>query len=116
MIKNLIITVYGKSFHLNYDYNTIKDIILNILDNKKDTSLSFYQLSKYILKYSISNKEVLDYDERTFYDDPKLCKDDLNLISSVLNELLREGKIEIDFTYNTDIKFKLIPKFILDID
>ena len=116
MIKKPLIAVYGKAFHLNYEYYNIKDIILNILDDKKDISLSFYQLSKYILKYSIVNKEVSDYDERTFYDNPKLCKDDLNLISSALNELLREGKIEIDFTYNTDIKFKLIPKFILDID
>lgn len=87
-------------------------IILNILDNKKDTSLFFYQLSKYILKYSISNKEVLDYDERTFYDDPKLCKDDLNLISSAINELLKEGKIEIDFIDVTSIKFKIRLKFI----
>ncbi len=31
MIKNLIITVYGKSFHLNYDYNTIKDIIIKTI-------------------------------------------------------------------------------------
>jgi hypothetical protein len=55
----------------------------------------------------------LNYDERTFYDDPQICKDDLNLISSAINELLKEEKIEIDFTDNTDIKFKLAPKFIL---